>query len=59
MDFVRKLLNFSKGSSKSQPADARGSAPVQSQEDQDATRSRMEAEMTQQRERRASQHTEQ
>jgi hypothetical protein len=49
LEFIRNLLKFGK---KDATPPARGSAPVQSQEEQDATRTRMEAEMDQQRERR-------
>ena len=50
MEFIRKLLG--KNVKKEETDIARGSAPVQSQEEQDATRARMEAEMAGQRERR-------
>ena len=49
MEFIRKLLKMD-GAKKAEPA--RGTAPAQSQEDQDATRARMEAEMAEHRERR-------
>ena len=48
MEFIRKLL----GRNEKQPEAARGVAPTQSQEQQDETRNRMEAEMAQQKERR-------
>jgi hypothetical protein len=48
MEFIRKIF----GRTEKQPDAARGVAPVQSQEQQDETRSRMEAEMAQQKERR-------
>ena len=48
MEFIRKIF----GGTKKQPEAARGVAPVQTQEQQDETRSRMEAEMAQQKERR-------
>ena len=51
MEFLRKLLKLGGTGSKT-TQDARGAAPVQSQEEQDATRVRMEAEMAEQRERR-------
>jgi hypothetical protein len=50
LEFIRKLLG--KNVKKEQTDIARGSAPVQSQEEQDATRARMEAEMAGQKERR-------
>jgi hypothetical protein len=43
-----------RGPEKSLPDLARGSAPMQSQEEQDATRTRMESEMADQKERRES-----
>ena len=50
MEFIRKILSF--GNKRDDTTVARGAAPLQSQEEQDATRGRMEAEMDQQRERR-------
>ena len=49
MEFIRKLLKMDRAK-EAEPA--RGTAPIQSQENQDATRARMEAEMAEQRERR-------
>jgi len=50
LEFIRKLFG---GKPKAPPADVmRGGAPVQSQEEQDATRARMEAEMADQRQSR-------
>ena len=48
MEFIRKLF----ARTEKQPEAARGVAPIQTQEQQDETRSRMEAEMAQQKERR-------
>ena len=48
MEFIRKLF----GGSKKQPEAARGVAPLQTQQQQDDTRNRMEAEMADQKERR-------
>jgi hypothetical protein len=57
MEFLKKL--FGRGPRKAEPERARGSAPQQSQVDQDATRARMEEEVTGRRERReAARHTE-
>ncbi len=50
--FIRKLLKRDKGTEGAAQT-FRGAAPVQTQEEQDATRLRMEAEMESQRERRA------
>lgn len=50
MEFIRNLLKFGKKDKQEEPA--RGMAPTQSQEDQDHTRTQMEAEMAQQKERR-------
>ena len=52
MNLIRKLLKSDKASSKDGPEDARGAAPLQSPEEQEATRTRMEAEMAEQKERR-------
>jgi hypothetical protein len=60
LEFLRKL--FAKfGGNKNLPSsdDPRGAAPLQSQEEQDATRHRMEAEMDKQRESRDAPKTEQ
>jgi hypothetical protein len=59
LEFLRKLLKL--GGSKNLPSsdDPRGAAPLQSQEEQDATRHRMEDEMDKQRESRESPKTEQ
>ena len=48
MEFIRKIF----GGAKKQPEAARGVAPSQTQEQQDETRNRREAEMAQQQERR-------
>lgn len=52
MEFIRKLLKIGNSSSKGGPDEARGVAPLQTQEEQDATRERMESEMADQKERR-------
>jgi hypothetical protein len=50
LEFIRKLFG---SKPKEDPAETmRGAAPVQSQEEQDATRTRMEAEMADQRDAR-------
>jgi hypothetical protein len=54
LEFIRKLLKMDRGPEKTLPDLARGSAPMQSQEEQDATRTRMESEMADQKERRES-----
>lgn len=52
LEFIRKLLRLGGSPQEKPPEEARGAAPVQSQEEQDATRSRMEAEVSEQREKR-------
>lgn len=52
LEFIRKLLRLGGSPQKAPAQEARGAAPVQSQEEQDATRSRMEAEVAEQREKR-------
>ena len=47
LEFIRKLLN--RGNNKDESKEARGVAPLQTPEEQEATRERMEAEMDQQR----------
>jgi hypothetical protein len=54
MEFLKKL--FGRGTRKAEPEGARGLAPQQSQVEQDATRARMEEEVTGQRERRETAH---
>lgn len=55
MEFIRKLMNRKP---KNTDPPARGAAPVQSQEEQDATRVRMESEMADQREQREARNRE-
>jgi hypothetical protein len=50
MDFIRKALRLIRP--EKQTGSLRGMAPIQSQEEQDQTRTRMEAEMALQKERR-------
>jgi hypothetical protein len=50
MEFLRKVLRLGRPEKPSEAA--RGMAPIQSQEAQDITRTRMEAEMALQKERR-------
>jgi hypothetical protein len=50
VEFIRRLLKM--GSKPKQQEVMRGSAPIQSTEEQDASRKRMEDEMVSQRERR-------
>jgi hypothetical protein len=50
MEFFRKIFKISRNKRQEEPA--RGMAPVQSQDEQDQTRNRMEAEMARQKERR-------
>jgi hypothetical protein len=57
MEFIRKLFNRGAPSQKPETEAARGAAPVQSQEEQDATRARMEAEMADHKERREAGNT--
>ena len=59
LEFIRKLLRLGNPAKQKEPDQARGAAPVQSQEEQDSTRARMEAEMEGQRERREAGHTDQ
>ena len=59
MEFLRKLFKSGSKAQKPESDQARGGAPVQSQEEQDATRARMEAEMADQKERRESSHRDQ
>lgn len=54
MEFIRKLFGKS---DRAKTDVVRGAAPVQSQDEQDATRSRMESEMAAQKERRESGQT--
>ena len=53
MEFIRKLLRLGQ-SERDAPVQARGAAPVQTQEEQDATRARMETELQEQKDRRES-----
>jgi len=57
MNFLRKILKLDR-TERDPPAQARGAAPMQSPEEQDATRARMEAEMEEQRQRREAGRTE-
>jgi hypothetical protein len=50
MEFFRKLFKF--GKPEKQTESVRGMAPLQTQAEQDETRTRMEAEMAGQKERR-------
>ena len=52
MEFIRKLFNFGRAPKAPASENFRGAAPVQSKEEQDATRERMEGEMASQKERR-------